>query len=146
MKLTPFHDEDNITRITGRLKNSPIFNNGRVHPKLLSDKHKVSELIVRDVHEKTFHPGHLRVIAECRKDYLIIGLGYMAKSIGEKYALYVGGGANYFYINLWQIYRFSEYHQDHPILQWTNLDRLLLGLDEEKGPNHMERYSFGYIR
>ena len=82
MKLTPFVDENGITRISGRLKNSPIFDNDRIHPKLLPGDHKISELIVRDVHERTFHPGHLRVMAECRKIFWIIGLRKLAKSIG----------------------------------------------------------------
>lgn len=84
MRLTPFVDEKGIRRISGRLKNSPIFDNNRIHPKLLPGDHKISELIVRDIHEKTFHAGHLRVMAECRKKFWIIGLRKLTKSIGLK--------------------------------------------------------------
>ena len=83
-KLTPFVDEENLIRFSGRLKKSPLFDNERVHPKLLPGKHKLSEHIVRVIHEKTFHPGVLRIVSKCRKEFWIIGLIRLVKSIGEK--------------------------------------------------------------
>ena len=83
-KLTPFVDDENLIRISGRLKKSPLFDNERVHPKLLPGKHKLSEHIVRVIHEKTFHPGVLRIVSKCRKEFWIIGLIRLVKSIGEK--------------------------------------------------------------
>ena len=41
-------------------------------------------MILRDIHERLFHPGHNRVIAESRKEYWIINARRLAKSIGFK--------------------------------------------------------------
>ena len=41
-------------------------------------------MIVNDVHNSVYHPGHLRVMAECRKKYWIIGIRHLAKSFGYK--------------------------------------------------------------
>ena len=82
--LDPFEDEDGLMRVSGRLKNSKVFDVERKHPKILPANHPVSRLIVRYMHEKTYHPGHLRVMAECRKEYWIIGLRRLAKRIASQ--------------------------------------------------------------
>ena len=68
----------------GRLKNSKVFKEETVHPILLHRKSKISEMIINDVHNSVYHPGHLRVMAECRKKYWIIGIRHLAKSFGYK--------------------------------------------------------------
>ena len=50
-KFSPFIDEENVMVISGRLRNSEIFEADTIHPKLLPQKHRVSELIVQDIHE-----------------------------------------------------------------------------------------------
>ena len=81
-KLAPFTDKEGIVRVQGRLKNSKIFEGDRLHPILLHRKNAIAELIVNDVHKRIYHPGHLRVMAECRKKYWIVGIRQLAKSIG----------------------------------------------------------------
>ena len=83
-KLCPFTDKEGIVRAHGRLKNSKVFKEETVHPILLHQKSIISEMIVNDVHNSTYHPGHLRVMAECRKKYWILGIRHIAKSIGYK--------------------------------------------------------------
>ena len=74
--------------VSGRLQNSKLFDGQRKHPKLLPPDNNVSRLIVRIAlcitHDKMYHPGHLRVMAECRKEFWIIGLRQLAKRIPSK--------------------------------------------------------------
>ena len=77
--LVPVKDDEGILRVSGRLENSQIFNVEKKHPKILPRTHRISRLIVKNAHKKTFHPGHLRVMAECRNEYWIIGLRQLSK-------------------------------------------------------------------
>ena len=83
-QLAPFTDENGIVRIYGRLMNMPVFDEGRKHPILLPKNHAISRLITQDAHDDCIHPGHLRVMAEVRKKFWIVGLRYIAKSIGKE--------------------------------------------------------------
>ena len=83
-QLSPFRDEDGIIRIYGRLKNIKVFDENRKHPILLPNNNAINRLIIQQAHEECVHPGHLRVMAEVRKRFWIIGLRSIAKSIGMK--------------------------------------------------------------
>ena len=60
-----------------------IFDYGRKHPILLPKKHPICIMIVHQIHEHVLHPGHLRVMAEVRKKFWIIGLRSLAKAVGK---------------------------------------------------------------
>ena len=83
-KLVPFIDMSNVQRVTGRLRESYIFDYDQKHPVLLPPDNHISTLILRDIHEKLFHPGHNRVLAESRKRFWIINARRIAKTIGNK--------------------------------------------------------------
>ena len=68
-KLCPFKDDEEIVRIYGRIKKTPLFDLNRKHPVLLPRGHGISALIVEQVHEDIYHPGYLRVMAEVRKKF-----------------------------------------------------------------------------
>ena len=61
----------------------PLFDLNRNHPVLLPRGHGISALIVKQVHEDIYHPGYLRVMAEVRKKFWIIGIRYLSKLIGR---------------------------------------------------------------
>ncbi len=81
--LVPFIDEAGIVRANGRLGKSELFTYEQKHPVILPKNHKVSELIVQQVHKKVFHSGYSRVVAEVRKNYWIVGVRCMARRIGR---------------------------------------------------------------
>ena len=83
-QLSPDKDENGIIRIDGRLKNMPCFDEDRKHPILLPKNHEICKLITKQAHEECLHSGHLRVMAEVRKRFWIVGLRTLAKSIGSK--------------------------------------------------------------
>lgn len=59
-KLSPFLCEDSILRVGGRLNNAPLAYDAR-HPALLPSNHRLTDLIIQDVHESNMHPGHQAV-------------------------------------------------------------------------------------
>ena len=81
--LSPFKDADGFIRIYGRMKHTPLFDENRKHPIVLSKDHMISMLIVKQAHEETLHPGHLRVMAEVRKQFWITGVRCLAKLVGK---------------------------------------------------------------
>lgn len=81
--LTPFTDEEGVKRCNGRITKSALLNDEQKHPVLLPKNHKITELIVTEIHNNIYHPGHSRVIAEVRKKYWVVGLRSMAKRIGR---------------------------------------------------------------
>ena len=62
----------------------PVFDESRKYPILLPRAHPISLLITKEAHEKCLHPGHLRVMAEVRKRFWIVGLRTLVKGIGSK--------------------------------------------------------------
>lgn len=80
-KLSPFFDDNGILRVLGRIQRSDIFDYDRKHPMILSHESKIAELILDDIHYKLFHPGHIRVMAESRKRFWIIGCRKLSKRI-----------------------------------------------------------------
>ena len=83
-KFVPFVDNSGIKRVTGRIGNSTIFDYGRKHPILLPGKSRISYIILMEIHNDLFHPGHNRVLAESRKRFWIINARRLSKTIGFK--------------------------------------------------------------
>ncbi|XP_076546700.1 uncharacterized protein LOC143305767 [Osmia lignaria lignaria] len=54
--LNPFIDRDGLLRVGGRLQNAEI-SYSQKHPILLPSYHHVTDLIIRDTHERTYHAG-----------------------------------------------------------------------------------------
>ena len=81
-KLVPFIDEKGIIRVYGRLQMSRIFSYDRIHPIILPHDSVISRLILECIHNSLFHLGQLRVVAESRKKYWILGARKLAKRIG----------------------------------------------------------------
>ena len=82
-KLSPFKDAEGFIRIYGRMKQTPLFDENRKHPIELSKDHMISMPIVKQAHEETLHPGHLRVMAEVKKQFWIVGVRCLAKLVGK---------------------------------------------------------------
>ena len=66
--LNPVTDDDGILRVGGRLTNANIPYNKR-HPILLPRSHHVTQLIIRDEHEKHFHAGLQTTLSIVRNKY-----------------------------------------------------------------------------
>ena len=86
-KLSPFKDERDIIRIYGRINRMTMFDMKIKHPVLLTKGQEISMRIVKQVHDKCFHPGHLLVMAEFRKKYWIVGVRTLAKLLVEMYVI-----------------------------------------------------------
>lgn len=54
--LAPFLDNDDLIRVGGRLQNSSLGFDQK-HPILLPANHKLTKLLIENIHEKTFHIG-----------------------------------------------------------------------------------------
>ncbi|XP_046145779.1 uncharacterized protein LOC123989147 [Osmia bicornis bicornis] len=54
--LSPFVDEHGLLRVGGRLQNAEI-SYAQKHPILLPSYHHVTDLIIREMHERTYHAG-----------------------------------------------------------------------------------------
>lgn len=54
--LNPFFDENGLVRIGGRLRMSEI-TPAQKHPVILSSKHRLTDNIIRETHEKHYHAG-----------------------------------------------------------------------------------------
>ena len=83
-KLVPFTDKSGVKRATGRLRELNLFGYDRRHPVILPGDNIISRLILQEIHEKLFHPGHSRVLAESRMRFWIINGRRIAKSIGYR--------------------------------------------------------------
>ncbi|XP_055603942.1 uncharacterized protein LOC129752177 [Uranotaenia lowii] len=77
--LAPFIDEDGLIRVGGRLKYSDIPYDGK-HQILMPEKHPITEMIVRHLHEKHFHVGHSGLLSFVRQSFWPI----KAKSVIKK--------------------------------------------------------------
>lgn len=83
-KLLPYKDEEGIVKINGRLANMELFDEDRKRPIVLPNNHKISYLIVKGAHEKCIHAGYMRVVAEVRKKFWIVGVRKIARDISNK--------------------------------------------------------------
>ena len=76
--LCPFVYEDGLVRVDGRLRHSTLYEGAR-HQILLSKKHHVTELIVRECHEKSGHSCYEHTMALLRATFWIIGARRLVK-------------------------------------------------------------------
>jgi hypothetical protein len=77
--LAPF-ERDGIVRVGGRLRHSHLVYE-QSHPVLLPAYSRISKLIMQDAHEKIFHAGAERTLAECRREFWVIRGRNLAKKI-----------------------------------------------------------------
>lgn len=68
LALAPFLDGQNILRVGGRLKNAAM-SYQRKFPILLPDKHYVTKLIIRKLHEQALHAGPQGTLAMMRQKF-----------------------------------------------------------------------------
>ncbi|CAK9797165.1 hypothetical protein ANTQUA_LOCUS1055 [Anthophora quadrimaculata] len=68
INLNPFIDSKGILRVGGRLKHAPLRYDQK-HPILLPHKHHITELIIRQVHERYFHAGTQGTLCAVRQRY-----------------------------------------------------------------------------
>ena len=72
-RLDPYLDRDGLLRVGGRLKLSSMSDDVK-HPLILPKRHHITQLIIRDCHEKTQHQGRGLTVNEIRaRGYWIIG-------------------------------------------------------------------------
>ncbi|XP_065082000.1 uncharacterized protein LOC135704456 [Ochlerotatus camptorhynchus] len=81
--LAPFIDTDGLIRVGGRLKYSSIPYDGR-HQILLPEKHHVTQIIVRQLHEEHFHVGQRGLLSIVRERYWPINAKLLIKRIVSK--------------------------------------------------------------
>ena len=78
-KLSPFVDEDGVLRVGGRVDEAIVSYETR-HPALLPNKHKISLLITRHMHQYG-HSGVAATAAKTRTKYWILRVHDLAKTI-----------------------------------------------------------------
>ncbi|CAL8130036.1 unnamed protein product [Orchesella dallaii] len=72
IKLTPYIDEEGLIRVEGRLHHAPI-PVSRQHPIILPKSSHLTNLIIRDVHERHYHSGNNLTCTSLLYNYWIIG-------------------------------------------------------------------------
>ena len=83
-KLKPFL-HNGIIRVGGRLSQAPdSLDNDTKHPIVLPRSHHLTELIIRDAHDRTGHSGREHVLAKCREKYWIIGARGAIRALLQK--------------------------------------------------------------
>ncbi|XP_065079562.1 uncharacterized protein LOC135702458 isoform X1 [Ochlerotatus camptorhynchus] len=68
--LHPFIDEDGLLRVGGRLHNSKLPYNAK-HQLLLPQKHPVTEMLIKKLHEDRLHEGQSGLLATVRQKFWI---------------------------------------------------------------------------
>ena len=68
---------------TGRLRHAEI-REGSATPVILPAKHHVTELLLRQLHERHGHCGVQQLIAESRKEHWIVGVSVLARRVVKK--------------------------------------------------------------
>lgn len=81
--LTPFIDQNDILRVSGRLRNAKINYNTQC-PIVLSDKCHLATLIARDAHIHALHGGPQLTLNIVRQKFWIIGARNLIKKIVRK--------------------------------------------------------------
>ena len=71
MSLHPFIGENGLVRVGGRLKNA-LITYSQKFPIILPSKHKLTELIIRDAHQKQLHAVTTAFLATLREKYWIL--------------------------------------------------------------------------
>lgn len=69
--LQPFIDEDGFLRVGGRLQGSNLPFEAK-HQLILPQKHRITELLIKKIHEERFHEGHSGVLAAIRQNFWLI--------------------------------------------------------------------------
>lgn len=81
--LNPFLDERGLLRVGGRLERS-VLKYEQKFPLILPYDHHLTEIIVRNEHERLFHCGHEQVLATLRRKYWILSGRRLVKKIIHK--------------------------------------------------------------
>ncbi|XP_058456726.1 uncharacterized protein LOC131434098 [Malaya genurostris] len=86
--LAPFIDQDGMIRVGGRLKHSSIPYDGK-HQLLLPEKHHVTRILVRQLHEDYFHVGQRGLLSIVRERFWPVRIKQIIKQIiGKCYVCY----------------------------------------------------------
>ena len=79
-EFSPFYDEKGLIRIRGRIKHANLSFEQR-HPILLSTKHEMVNLMLRDLHQEHNHEGVEYVRSVIQQKFWILGLRNALRSI-----------------------------------------------------------------
>ncbi|XP_070567315.1 uncharacterized protein [Ptychodera flava] len=82
-RLDPVLGKDGLLRVGGRLALSMLSEESK-HPVILPKKSHVSELILREIHEKNQHFGRHYILSKLRERYWILNANSAARSIVSK--------------------------------------------------------------
>ena len=78
--LTPKLDNNEVIRVNGRIKESPLTKTN-YEPIILHAKHPAIQLLIKYYHEKYFHRSHETVVNELRQKYWIVNLRKVLRNI-----------------------------------------------------------------
>lgn len=78
--LNPFLDSDHILRISGRLGKTNLPSNEK-HPIILPPKHKFTELLIWESHERVFHSSVTHTSVQLREKFWILKARQTIKSL-----------------------------------------------------------------
>ncbi|XP_062557264.1 uncharacterized protein LOC134222137 [Armigeres subalbatus] len=81
--LQPFIDENGLLRVGGRLQNSKLPYDAK-HQLLLPQKHRVTELLIKKIHEERLHEGQSGVLAAIRQQFWILNARSIIRKIIHK--------------------------------------------------------------
>ena len=79
-QLGLFKDKNNILRCKGRLANAPLKEETK-YPILLSKEHRITRLVVEEIHKRIMHGGVKETLAELRAKYWIPGGRQLVRKI-----------------------------------------------------------------
>jgi hypothetical protein len=65
-KLCPFIDEEGVIRVGGRLQYAPVIKHDEHHQVILPEKHRLTDLIITEIHQSLGHAGKEHVLASTR--------------------------------------------------------------------------------
>ena len=77
------NEKTNVLRVGGRLKHSKLIYN-QLYPILLPRSHRLTELIIRDQHLKSFHAGTQATLSTIKSTYWIIDGKNWVKNVIRK--------------------------------------------------------------
>ena len=78
-QLRMFMDDNNLLRVGGRLHNAPLDYSAKF-PILLPTRHKFTELVIRDAHQRVVHAGVNSTVTQIRRRYWIPKIRAVVKS------------------------------------------------------------------
>ncbi|KFM63037.1 hypothetical protein X975_02648, partial [Stegodyphus mimosarum] len=81
--LNPILSDEGLLLVRGRLQKSNLLFNNK-HPIVIPSKHKLSELIIRDAHERVFHAGISDTLVHIREKFWLLRGKQCVKSILSK--------------------------------------------------------------